>query len=147
MLKRRLEPPGWAHSCTRAIITEVLQYDVSPLIGCTVTRVAFDYQVRLLLADGGYPHERVSAELVIETPITFIDAAGTNHQVRPGEVETVAPMLSLFQRRVVGASFGGHSLSMVFDDESVLQVATNESYESWNITGRGVDEFIEGPRA
>ena len=120
-------------------------YNLGALVGCTVTRVAFDYQVRLLLVDGPYPNERVSAELVIETPITFSDDAGVNHDVRPGDTRTVAPILGLFQRSVLTAAFDGRVLTIVFDDQAVLEVRTSKTYESWNITRRGVPDLIAGP--
>ena len=49
------------------------------LIGCQVWRVAFDYQTRLLLV-GQNPDgcERVSADLVIETPFVLVQVSEQN---------------------------------------------------------------------
>lgn len=120
-------------------------YDLGSLIGCTVTRLAFDYQVRLLLSDGPYPNERVSAELVIEAPITFTEKGGVKRQVQPGDTRTVAPILGLFQRNVLSASFDGLVLTIVFDDQAVLEVPTSEAFQSWNLEGHGVPNLEAGP--
>lgn len=120
-------------------------YDLDAMIGCTVTRVAFDYQVRLLLSDGSYPNERVSAELVIETPITFTDDARVEHQVQPGDTRTVAPILGLFKRSVLSAAFDGRVLAIVFDDQAVLAVPTSKTFQSWSLEGHGVPNLEAGP--
>ena len=115
------------------------------MIGCTVTRVAFDYQVRLLLADGSYPNELVLAELVIEALITFTEDNGANHAVQPGDTRTVVPILDLFRRSVLSAAFDGRVLTIVFDNQVVLEVQTSQTFESWSLSGRGVPDFIVGP--
>ena len=100
--------------------------------------LSFDYQVRLLLSDGPYPSERVSAELVIETPITLTEKGGVKHLVQSGDTRTVEPILGLFQRNVLSASFDGLILTIVFDDQAVLEVPTSKAFQSWNLEGHGV---------
>jgi hypothetical protein len=67
------------------------------LIGARVGRTAFDHQVRLSLGaldpDEGY---RLDAELVLETPFLFRDAAGEWHELDPGTGVSLAPVLGLF---------------------------------------------------
>jgi len=123
----------------------VPESELGALIGCTVTRVAFDYQVRLLLADGSYPNELVLAELVIEALITFTEDNGANHAVQPGDTRTVVPILDLFRRSVLSAAFDGRVLTIVFDNQVVLEVQTSQTFESWSLSGRGVPDFIVGP--
>jgi hypothetical protein len=76
--------------------------DVTLLTGCVVTRVSFDYQVILLLVDGPFRKERVSAHLVIEAPIELRDLDAAEHEVLPGEPRTLAPMLHLLHRKLTG---------------------------------------------
>jgi hypothetical protein len=88
------------------------------LIGCEVWRTAFDYQVRLTLvargADEGY---RVDAELVIETPFQLRDAAGEWHEVDPGSVDTLRPVLRLFMSTVATVDVGDRgALTIEFED-------------------------------
>jgi hypothetical protein len=66
------------------------------LIGSRVERTAFDQQVRLSLCaldpDEGY---RLGAELVVETPFLFRDAAGEWPELDPGTGVSLAPVLAL----------------------------------------------------
>jgi len=118
--------------------------DVALLAGCVVNMVSFDYQVRLLLVDGAYGNERVSASLVIEAPIELRDGELV-HEVRPGEPQTLPPMLDLLHRTVRNATFDGRTLTLLFDNGVVVTVVTAPTMESWNLSGRGVRNLIVGP--
>jgi len=117
------------------------------LIDCGVDRTAFDYQVRLSFSgldpDEGY---RVDAELVIETPFLLRDATGAWHELDPGTGSALAPVLDLFRRTVSGVEIRGKgALHLTFDDGSELHVGPHAQYESWNLTGTGVDPITVGP--
>jgi hypothetical protein len=117
------------------------------LVGCEVWRTAFDYQVRLTLvaraSDEGY---RVEAELVIETPFLLRDAAGDWHEVDPGSVDTLRPVLRLFMSTVatVAVSERG-ALTIEFEDGHGLFVSPDAAFESWSLSGTGVHAIVIGP--
>ena len=78
-----------------------------PLVGCEARRVGLDYQVRLLLVDGPYRDERVNAELVIEAPFRYKAEDGRWHDIQPGDVTTLGPVVTMFGRTVQEATFDG----------------------------------------
>jgi hypothetical protein len=117
------------------------------LIGCTIDRTAFDYQVRLsftgLDSDEGY---RVDAELVIETPFLLADAAGDWHELDPGTGASLAPVLDLFRQTVSTVEIRGRgALHLTFDNKAELHIGPDAQYESWNLSGTGVDPITVGP--
>ncbi|GIF69903.1 hypothetical protein Ais01nite_79380 [Asanoa ishikariensis] len=117
------------------------------LVDCRVDRTAFDFQVRLSFSglgpDEGY---RVDADLVIETPFLLCDASGEWHELDPGTGSGLAPVLDLFRRTVSTVEIRGRgALHLTFDDGSELQVGPHAEYESWNLTGIGVDPITVGP--
>jgi len=74
------------------------------LIGCEVCRVAFDFQTGLWLVgqnpDGS---RRVTAELVIETPFTLRDTAGSCRELDPNTSRSaLAPVIDLFFNSITG---------------------------------------------
>ncbi|MFF3431382.1 DUF6188 family protein [Streptomyces sp. NPDC002602] len=117
------------------------------LVGARVTRSAFDYQVRISFTD----HEpdgriRLEGELVIETPITFTDAAATQAILLPGAGTALAPLLGLFTKTVTKAEVTGlGTLSLGFDDGTRLSVDPDPDYESWSLTGSGLEPVLVGP--
>lgn len=117
------------------------------LVGARVTRTAFDYQVRISFTD----HEpdgrvRLDGELVIETPITVTDAAGTQVILFPGTGTALAPLLGLFTKAVVKAEVTGlGTLSLGFDDGTQLSIGPDPDYESWSLTGSGLEPVLVGP--
>ncbi|QES25053.1 hypothetical protein DEJ46_38680 [Streptomyces venezuelae] len=117
------------------------------LVGARVTCTAFDNQVRISFAD----HEpdgriRVDGELVIETPITVTDAAGTQAILSPGTGMALAPLLGLFTRAVTKAEVTGlGTLSLGFDDGTRLSVDPDPGYEAWSLTGSGLESVLVGP--
>lgn len=117
------------------------------LAGCQVWRTTFDYQVRLALGaldpDEGY---RVDAELVIETPFLFRDATGEWHELDPGTGSRLGPVLDLFMKTITTVEVSDHgALTLDFDDDCELFVGPDQRFESWHLSGRGVDAILVGP--
>jgi Family of unknown function (DUF6188) len=117
------------------------------LIGCHVHRIAFDYQVRLSFAvldlDEG---ERIDAELVIETSFLLCDRDGEWHELDPGTGSSLAPALDLFRRTITAVEIRGNgSLHLTFDDGSELHAGPHRQYESWSLTGTGIEPVTVGP--
>lgn len=117
------------------------------LTGCQVWRTAFDHQVRLTLIahhpDEGY---RVDAELVIETPFLLRDASGEWHELDPGTGSRLAPVLDLFMKTITTAEIRSHgALALTFDDDCELFIGTHPQFESWHLSGDGVDDILVEP--
>jgi hypothetical protein len=117
------------------------------LTGSRVDRTAFDYQVRLTFSaldpDKGY---RVDAELAIETPFLLRDHTGEQHELVPGTGSSLAPLLDLHQQTVTAVEIrGSGALHLTFDDGAELHVGPHPHYESWNLTGNGVEPITVGP--
>jgi hypothetical protein len=117
------------------------------LTGCQVWRTAFDHQVRLTLvardADEGY---RVDAELVIETPFLLRDATGEWHGLDPGTGVDLAPVLGLFTKTMVTVEIRDQgALAIGFDDGAELFISPHPQFESWHLSGHGVDDTLVGP--
>jgi hypothetical protein len=117
------------------------------LIGCHVDRIAFDYQVRVSLSasdpDDG---NRVDAELVIETPFQLSDRHGDRHELDPGTGSRLGPVLDLFRRTVIAVDIRDEgTLQLTFDDGAELGVSPDLEYESWSLTGVGVEPITVGP--
>lgn len=120
--------------------------DLSPLVGCTVGRLSFDFQVTLSLAstDGVYG-ERVDALLVVESPFT-ITRAGDELQVVPGEQKGLEATLGLLHREVTHVTVGAdESLSLTLDGGVQVRVPRDPHYEAWQLNGTGVQAWIAGP--
>ncbi|MFJ3072728.1 DUF6188 family protein [Streptomyces albidoflavus] len=112
-----------------------------------VTRTAFDCQVRISFTDHD-PDGRVrlDGELVIETPFTVTDAAGTQAILFPGAGTALAPLLGLFTKAVTEAEVTGlGTLSLGFDDGTRLCIEPDPDYESWSLTGSGLGPVLVGP--
>ncbi|MBQ1031356.1 hypothetical protein KBX26_15285 [Micromonospora sp. C97] len=119
----------------------------TPLTGCRVDRTAFDYQVRLSLStldpDEGY---RVDAELAIETPFLLRDPSGQWHELDPDTGTRLAPVLDLFGQTVSSVEIHGNgALHLTFDNGAELHIVPDHHYESWHLTGTGVDPITVGP--
>ena len=116
------------------------------LAGCRVERTAFDYQVRLsliALAAEGY---RVDAELVIETPFLLRDGAGEWQELDPGTGSRLAPVLDLFMRTITTVEVRDYgALALTFDDGRKLFVGPDYQFESWHLSGHGVEDILVGP--
>jgi hypothetical protein len=117
------------------------------LIGCSVGRTAFDYQVRLSLT-GSEPDEgyRVDAALVIETPFLLRDTTGEWHELDPGTGVGLAPALDLFGKTVTTVEVGNRgALSIGFGDGAELWIGPHAEFASWHLSGHGVDPVLVGP--
>jgi hypothetical protein len=117
------------------------------LTGSQVWRTAFDYQVRLTLI-ARHPDEgcRVDAELVIETPFRLCDASGEWHDLDTGTGSRLAPVLDLFMKTVATVEVRERgALAVAFDDGCELFVGMDPQYESWRLSGEGVDDILVGP--
>jgi hypothetical protein len=117
------------------------------LTGCQVWRTAFDYQVRLTLI-ARHPNEgyRVDAELVIATPFLLRDATGEWHELDPGTGARLAPVLDLFMTAITTVEIRDHgTLGLTFDNGSQLLAGPDPQFESWHLSGHGVDDILVGP--
>lgn len=117
------------------------------LTGCQVWRTAFDHQVRLTLIarhkDEGY---RVEAELIIETPFLLRDATGEWHELAPGTGSSLAPVLDLFMKTIATVEIRKQgALSLTFDNNAELFIGPHPQFESWHLSGHGVDNILVGP--
>ncbi|ALC23199.1 hypothetical protein SPRI_4893 [Streptomyces pristinaespiralis] len=117
------------------------------LIGSRVDRTSFDQQVRLSLCaldpDEGY---RLDAELVLETPFLLRDAAGEWHELDPGTGVSLAPVLALYGQSVTSVDVRDSGALVVdFQDGAGLWVGPDPQYESWHLTGHGIDPIMVGP--
>ncbi|MEV6196533.1 DUF6188 family protein [Streptomyces sp. NPDC051920] len=117
------------------------------MIGAQVERTAFDYQVRLSLCaldpDEGY---RLDAELVLESPFLFRDAAGEWYELDPGTGVSLAPVLALFGQTVTRVDVREHGVLVIdFQDGAGLWVGPDPDFESWHLTGHGVAPITVGP--
>ncbi|MFE7584907.1 DUF6188 family protein [Streptomyces gardneri] len=117
------------------------------LVGTRVTRTAFDHQVRISFTDQAPDGSiRVDGELVIETPFTLTDASGHQALLTPATGPSLAPLIGLFARVVTEIGVTGQgALSLSFDDGTRLSVEPDPDYESWNLTGSGIDPVLVGP--
>jgi hypothetical protein len=127
----------------------VKRYDASELDGFAIERVAFDWQVRLLLlapvvsvARQLTGDKQRSAELIIEGPIELADEMGSVHQIRPGELETLVPAIHFLRRVVDGMTYDGRTLEVRLDCGCRLRVSSDSPYEAWQIIGQGVGSWI-----
>ncbi|MFJ6050514.1 DUF6188 family protein [Streptomyces sp. NPDC092307] len=117
------------------------------LVGACVTRTVFDHQVRISFTDHAPDGRvRVDGELVIETPFTLTDPSGHQALLTPATGSSLAPILGWFARVVTDTEVTGQGvLSLGFDDGTRLRVEPAPDYESWNLTGPGIDPVLVGP--
>ncbi|MEA2931883.1 MAG: hypothetical protein QOI56_668 [Actinomycetota bacterium] len=120
-------------------------HDLSELVGAEVRRIAFDYQVTLLLVAGPAEAERVSASLQIEAPLR-VEHDGQVVECDPNDKATHGGMTHILHLVVTDASLDADdTLRLTFDDGTSLAVARDVRYESWNLTGEGVPHIVMGP--
>ncbi|MGX1123192.1 hypothetical protein RKD37_008555 [Streptomyces ambofaciens] len=117
------------------------------LVGTRVTRTAVDHQVRIGFTDHAPDGRiRVESEFVIETPLTLTDSSGHQAQLMPATGPSLAPALGLFAKCVTETEVTGQeTLSLGFDDGTWLSIEPDPDYESWNLTGSGIDPVLVGP--
>ncbi|GKQ35818.1 hypothetical protein ALMP_23610 [Streptomyces sp. A012304] len=64
----------------------------------------------------------------------------------PATGPSLAPVLDLFAKCVVETEVTGQgTLSLGFDDGTRLSIEPDPDYESWNLTGSGIDPVLVGP--
>jgi hypothetical protein len=120
--------------------------NLEPLVGCLVTRVGLDYQVRLLLLS-----DDVSAELVIETSFTLSTPDGT-WTVTPDDAGNYDRTPLLLRQTVEAVELtADETLTLHLTAGRRVRVPQDpDGYESWHLTGRGVTEWTQvrrGPGA
>ena len=121
-------------------------HDLSELVGAEVRRIAFDYQVTLLLVAGPAGAERVSAYLQIEAPVR-VEHGGHVVECDPNDKATHGGMTQVLHLVITDARVDGDdTLRLTFDDGTSLVVARDVQYESWNLTGDGVPHIVMGPQ-
>ena len=95
--------------------------------------MAFDYQTRLLLVgqnpDGS---ERVSADLVLETPFVLRDAVGNRHELDPNTSRSaLAPVIDLLFKVITAVAVTGRGIvTLDFDGGAQLVISPDPQYES-----------------
>lgn len=120
-------------------------HDLSELVGAEVRRIAFDYQMTLLLVAGPAGAERVSASLQIEAPVR-VEHGGQVVECDPNDKATHGGMAHVLHLVVTDARVDGDdTLRLTFDDRTSLVVARDPQYESWNLRGKGVPQLLMGP--
>jgi hypothetical protein len=117
--------------------------NLDPLVGCLVTRVGLDYQVRLLLLS-----DDVAAELVIETSFTLSTPDGT-WTVSPDDAGNYDRTPLLLRQTVEAVELTADEvLTLDLTAGRRVRVALDPGgYESWNLTGRGIAEWTAVKRA
>ena len=64
----------------------------------------------------------------------------------PATGPSLAPVLDLFAKYVTEVDVTGRgTLSLGFDDGTRLSIEPDPDYESWNLTGSGIDPLLVGP--
>ena len=110
------------------MLIEAEDYWLLALQGEPINRVSLDWQVHLL----GYDHP-AEVEIAIGCPFRLV-LGGEEHQVHPGRVETLAPVLRVFRKPVtaVVAQKDGH-LEVRFSDGDRLVVAPHPTDDAWEL--------------
>jgi hypothetical protein len=120
--------------------------DLEPLVGCEITQITLDYRVTLLLvSDDGGASPSVDAWLALEAPFD-LDSDGETVTVRPdiyGNYDRIPRLLGLHVVEALVA--GDRSLDLAFSDGTLLHSARTPHFESWQLGGRGVQEWIALP--
>lgn len=136
------------YSCSplHDIISGVNIPDVSPLVGCRVTQLSLDYRVVLLLATEHGAGSQVDATLTVETPFELGAASGVSSSVVPGVMETLPTILPVLHAKVAEAHVDGrYQLTLRFTSGLSMKVPRDPQYESWELTGTGIEGWLMGP--
>ena len=85
--------------------------------------------------------------LVIETPFTLRDTAGSCHELDPNTSRSaLAPVIDLFFKSITGVTVTDRgTLTLDFDDGAQLIVSPHPQYESWELQGQGISGILVGP--
>ncbi len=123
--------------------------DLTPLTGCLVRRIAFDYEVTLTLASqdrDGLFADRVDAQLSIGGPF-HIFREGRFHHVDPDHQGNYAALMPLLHATVESVSVDrAGTLRVWLSGDHKLHVPQHRHYEAWDVTGRGVQPLTRPGR-
>jgi hypothetical protein len=109
------------------VLREESTYWALPVVGREVDQVCVDFAVTLVI-DGSHC-VRLAGPFVVHV-------GGVNHEVDPAELETLAPVLSLFQATVTAAQAGKDgTLELRFNDDRWLRVQPQLDDEVWEVSG------------
>ena len=110
------------------MLIEAEDYWLLALQGEPINRVSLDWQVHLHSYD--HPAE---VEIAISCPFRLV-LGGEVHEVLPGRLETLAPVLRVFRKPVasVVAQKDGH-LEVRFSDGDRLTVAPHPHDDAWEL--------------
>jgi hypothetical protein len=111
------------------MLIESLDYWLVTVEGHPVSQVVLDWEVRLRVYDAA-----VDLDIGLTTPFRLI-VGGVKHVVRPGDTETLAPLLGLLRKPVASvlAQKDGH-FEVRFSDGDLLQAKPDLVYESWELS-------------
>ena len=111
-----------------------LMSEVDFLVGKTVQEVRYSApgNLRIVFDEG----ERVEPAMYADVgPFTYLDGSGRTHFVDATDSSSVAPVLAVAGRKVVGADTSGAVLQVEFDDGSTVRCEPHEGYEAWQVVG------------
>lgn len=126
--------------------------ELQELLGCEVTRVCLDLEVKLLLARGAAGgDEEVAAELNVGVPFRVRFGSDERDPVTPVEVDPATAagyerLPALLRRRLRSVTVhADESLTVAFDGPVEVVVPHHDRFESWAVTGTGVEDWLAGP--
>jgi hypothetical protein len=110
------------------MLIEAEDYWLVTMEGEPINQLVIDWQVRLR----AYDHP-VDVEIVLTSPFRVV-IGGQKHVVRPGEMETMSPLLAIYRKPVasVVAQKDGR-LEVRFSNGDLLQAKPDEDDESWEL--------------
>ena len=74
------------------------------------------------------------------------DSVGEWHDLDPGTGSALAPVLDLFHMTIATVAVGQTgALSITFVEGAELVIAPHPQFESWSLTGQGVEPILVGP--
>lgn len=97
------------------------------LTGKKITRFCFDYSIFIECFA-----ESLNTTIRIEQEIQFRDNQKL-FTISPGKMESVSPLLGLFQEAIEFAEVNEGALSVGFSGNRYLTVAPHSNYEAWEL--------------
>jgi hypothetical protein len=108
--------------------------DVAFLVGQVVKEVRYHGIVRIIFDEG----ERVEPALYVdlEEAFTYVDPAGSRHEIVPSEPESVGPVLAIHGCTVHAVDVDSSAaLDVTFSDGSAIRCEPHERHEAWQVVG------------